>query len=177
MISKSWRSLVGASVVALGLLGVVGCTADNAQEAAPAVSESAAPAADDATLDCVRDRGWEIVVEEDGWSAPGVTEAQFETYSADVEECSQLHQTVQALEDISPEEWQTGYAETVESAQCLRDEGYDIPETPSFQAWQDSYFADREGSEQWVPWLFVPVDSLSTEEWRELEETCPQVGV
>lgn len=170
------RASAGAFAVMIGLL-LTGCAAGE-QQPDPVVTDSGAPAAesteDAALIDCVRDRGWEIVVDDEGWGAPGISEAQFDVYVADVEECGQLTSVIEPLEDISQERWEQAYARTVETARCLRGQGYDVPETPSFQVWQDSYFADESGAGQWVPWLFVPVPSMSSEEFRALEAICPQ---
>lgn len=127
---------------------------------------------------CLRDRGWEISnVDHEGWVAPGVSEAQFETYQSDVSECTEAHGgPIEPLENISEARWRQAYADVVESAECLRGQGFDIPETPSFQAWKETYFVNG-GADQWVPWGFVPVPSMSGDEFRTLESICPQVTV
>lgn len=179
---RHWRPLAGVFVVVMGLV-LVGCTADNGQPPGADASDvdspasgAAASSAVSSAVECLRDRGWEIVVDSEGFGAPGIPEAQFDAYVADVDECTRLNETIEPLEDIPPERWEKAYADTVESAQCLRDQGYDIPETPSLQAWRDSYFVD-DGASQWVPWGFVPVPSMSGSELRALEAICPQVGL
>lgn len=129
-----------------------------------------------ATVQCLRDRGWEIVVDGDGWGAPGVAEGQFGAYVADSEECARLNQTIVRPEGFSQERWEKGYAAVVESAECLRGQGYDIPQTPSFQAWKDSFFTEG-GTDQWMPWGFVPVPTMGVAAVLALEAVCPQVGV
>ncbi len=176
------RTRVGVLVVAAALL-LAGCTGGDGHEpgvgspdAGSPVAEGGESSAVSATVECLRDRGWEIVVDDEGWAAPGVAETQFDAYVAEVEECTRLNETIEPLEDISQERWEKRYAAVVESAQCLRGQGYDIPETPGFQAWKDSFFVDG-GEHQWVPWGFVPVPSMSGSEFRALEEICPQVSV
>jgi hypothetical protein len=184
---KHSRALRSVFFVAVGLLAV-GCSTGGQQsgvdapEGGTSLTESGLSAGGQATLECLRDRDWEIVdidVDADGnesWTAPGVFGAQAEAYYADMAECTELNTTIRPLEDISQEEWEQAYAATVESAECLRGQGYDVPATPTFQAWKDSYFVDESGAGQWVPWGFVPGE-MSQSAFEELEATCPQVGL
>lgn len=182
-----------ARVALLGIFllvgpAVAGCTSDNSGAVNPDEPDEGvtAPNAQDvadfeATVACMRDRGWEIVVDDNsdgtfGFGAPGISEDQFTAYTADVEDCTRLNSHIKSLDDYTDEEWETAYDKTVESAECLRGQGYDIPATPSFQAWKESYYAG-DGSQQWVPWGFVPVPSMSGDEARALEAICPQVGL
>lgn len=180
---KHSRALSSVFFVAVGLLAV-GCTTDGQQSGVDAsgsgtsVTEAGLSTERLSIIECLRDRGWEIVdvdVDADGnesWTAPGVQDPQAEAYFADVAECTELNTTIEPLEDISQEEWERGYAVTVESAECVRGQGYDVPETPTFQAWKDSFFVN-DGTGEWRPWAFVP-DEMSSSAFEALEARCPQ---
>lgn len=154
---------------------VTGCSGDPQQ---PRLETDAAKQSSDfldASVACMRERGWDIEVrEDDSWYAPGVSEEQYDAYVADTNECQEQNETIEQPEDVSAERWKNGYDAVVESAECLRDQGYDIPKAPSFQAWKDSFFAGG-GANQWLPWGFVPVPSMSADEFTSLEKVCPQV--
>jgi hypothetical protein len=167
--------LIGPFSAVVVLLAVAGCSADSGQPSAgPSNSQAGSSGANPVAL-CMRDRGWAIeVVNSESWKAPGVTEGQWSAYMADSQECAAQHEVIERPEDVPDERWEQTYTKTVESAECLRSQGYDIPETPSFQVWKDSYFVDG-GANQWVPWGFVPVPSMDREEFSALEAICPQV--
>ena len=186
------RLAVPGLVVLLGVL-LGGCTSDNKVAPAPDSSTIGAPvsgaqnaqdAADfAATVACLRDRGWDIVVDDNdgsdgttGFSAPGVSEDQYSAFLADSDDCNRQNAHIKSLDDYTDEEWKTGYAKIVASAECLRGQGYDIPETPSFQAWKESFY-NGDGSQQWIPWGFPQLQSLSVPDAKALEAICPQVGL
>lgn len=130
----------------------------------------------DAVMECIHERGWEAVAHDDDsiGSPLGLPEGQLDAYSADVDECLAIHFPPVEPEDVSDERWQEFYEETIESAECLREQGYDIPEAPSLPAFRDSYFTG-DATDQWVPWMFVPVSTLDRGEFEALEGACPQV--
>lgn len=183
---KHSRALRSVFFVAVGLLAV-GCSTDGQQSGADApeggtsLTEAGLSASTSDIIECLQGRDWEIVdidVDADGnasWTAPGALGAQGEAYNADVAECTQLHTTIRPLEDISQEEWEQAYAFTVESAECVRGQGYDVSETPTFQAWKDSFFVN-DGSGEWRPWAFVP-ENMSQSTFEDLEATCPQLSM
>lgn len=164
-------------ILLVGVLTLTGAGCSGSEESPGPVGSTAAAAASglDAARQCIRDRGWEIVEESDGFSSPpGIPASQFDIYTADSEECLALYVPPVPASAVSDARWEEFYAEVVESAECLRGEGVDVPDTPSFQALKDSYLT-ADGAEQWGPWGFVPVTSMDSNETRALEKTCPQV--
>jgi len=172
-LGKLFMALLGAVV---GLL-VAGCSSDNQQPRPETKTAEQSSEMLDASVACMRERGWDIEVREDeSWYAPGVSEEQYDAYVADTNECREANETIEQPEDVSAERWKNGYDAVLASAECLRDQGYDIPKAPSFQAWKDTFFVG-DGANQWLPWSFVPVPSMSADEFTSLEENCPQVEV
>lgn len=64
------------------------------------------------------------------------------------------------------EEWQPFYDRQLANAACLQEQGIDVPPEPSFDEFVDS-------SGRWTAYDAVP-DSVSEEEWLELNRSCPQ---
>jgi len=60
------------------------------------------------------------------------------------------------------------YAYQLEVAQCLRDEGYAIPEASSLEAFVAGYAT----GDIWLPYSFVHTTSQA--EWNRLQVACPQ---
>lgn len=63
------------------------------------------------------------------------------------------------------------YAWMLDSQRCIENEGYELPEPPSWEAWRDR------GDGRYSPHRHVSEDgSLPTEDFHALIETCPQGG-
>ncbi len=65
------------------------------------------------------------------------------------------------------------YRFNLELAECLRAEGYEISQAPSFETWRDSIGNAR----VWHPYNDVAPLNLSQTEWDRLNMVCPQYGV
>lgn len=57
-----------------------------------------------------------------------------------------------------------------EVAECLRENGYEIPPAPTLETWIDS-FSDP-SQDPWLPYAFLP--RLGREAWAEVSKLCPQ---
>jgi hypothetical protein len=99
---------------------------------------------------CMRELGWEVEVDPDGVSRTEVPEAQDDVFNADSDAClKQLGvDTARALTDQEVS-WLYEYSRI--SADCLRDAGYAVEDTPSFQRFRDLY-----ATNPWFPWSGVP---------------------
>jgi hypothetical protein len=170
------RQLIPAIALVAAVIGLGGCaTAPQAQREPTPISQDdlakLAVEGREKIVDCLRERGWDVNLEVDGWSMEGVSEQQSDAYSRDQGECQDLS----GLNDISvppltDDRLKDIYAYEVELADCLRSEGYDIPEAPSEQAFMDRYTTE----DAWFAYKFV--EPTSEERWTALQTSCPQYG-
>lgn len=167
------RQLITTAAFVAILVGLGGCAAAGPDEGAvpdPASPELIAEGRA-AVVTCLQERGWDVTLEVDGWSSTGITDAQADAYGRDQDECTEES----GLNDIpvaplTPERLAEIYAHEVESAECLRAEGYEIPETPSEQSFSELYTTEK----AWYAYRFV--EEPSQEKWSALQVTCPQFG-
>lgn len=126
-----------------------------------------------AVASCLRESGWAVdFSESDGsYEVAGVPEAQASQLQADELACGEefLPEAV-GVSEVTPEQWTQMYAAELEVAECLRGEGYDVPEAPTEQAFVDSYVSGT--GEPWSPYASVP--ALGDSEWNRLNTACPQ---
>jgi len=63
------------------------------------------------------------------------------------------------------------YQQVLELAECLRQQGYDIPQAPSEETWIDSW-----PTGPWSPYnaLALPTGQAGQDEWDRLNVACPQ---
>ena len=157
-------------------MGLAGCTS------APRVDPDAAPPSRDElaamaqearekVVDCLQERGWDVVLEADGWSMEGATAEQADAYERDQRECQELSGANDIpVPPLTDERLEELYAYEVELAECLRAEGYDIPEAPSEQAFVELYTTE----DAWYAYRFVT--PTSEDAWKALQVSCPQFG-
>jgi len=114
---------------------------------------------------CMAEKGWEAVQQPDGSFSFETTEEQRELFLDENLACLELIGA--NLEPVkSDEEWLAIYESLVEVHECLNAQGLQLPEPPSFQAWQDM-------QRNWGPYGDVPLDVIE-ERLSELEGACPQ---
>lgn len=172
------KTLNVAGGALLGLLILVGCSSEPSADAEP--SSSSAPVAEQDMASsqyseshelaaCVNEKGWDVTVDErDGGIAFEGTEAQMDQYQQDMEACMSESEDEVAFEDFTTEQWDEYYQAETDRAACLRDEGVNVPEIPSQQAFIDSF----QGDEPWTAYSFV--GEVSEDDWYRLNEACPQ---
>lgn len=77
------------------------------------------------------------------------------------------------IESRTPEDWHNEYEKSIKEADCLRQQGYTIPEQPSEQAFIDSFMqADDSGNVPWSGWNYLP--TLPQDEYYRLQSTCAE---
>ena len=140
---------------------LTGCAGEEPRE-----PTSHATSAEDATnrqSACLRDRGWEVSITDDGAisiSSSSVSEEQLDLYRKDAEECGEgLLPDPAAFTD---EQWSEMYTAVTNSADCLAKQGYEAPDRPTLQA-----FIDMDGG--WSPY-----SEIDTYDFERLEDLCPQ---
>lgn len=170
------RRLLAGLVAITSLATIAGCGSDETQSApAPAAPNTAtdrfAPQREVAS--CLRESGWAVdFSESDGsYEVTGVPEAQSSQFQADELACGDkfLPDAV-GVSEVTPEQWTQMYTAELGVAECLRQEGYDVPEAPTEQSFVDSYVSGT--GKPWSPYASVP--ALGDSEWKKLNTTCPQ---
>ncbi len=118
-------------------------------------------------MDCLQARGFNAKVYEGvGVMLPA------EQLEAAEEAGGQCWQEVDARFPGAPElSKEQEYYLHLETAECLRAQGYDIPEAPTLETWLETY-EDPDGP--WLPYLYVPQDP---DTFWALVEICPQPGM
>lgn len=181
MPAMTTRTIVG--VVGLIVLMTSSCTGSPAPDEASSQTGQPSTSSDGATLSpdqeygqlvaqCLRDKGWPVEFNpRDRSTSVDYPAAQEEAYLADRAECDA--QFSDRLEEplTSPEDprWQEQYEFHLNSAECLRQEGYSIPEAPSFEVYVEQYLAGAENA--WLPYGFVP--AMDEAALLALQEKCP----
>lgn len=160
--------LGGAAVV----LALAGCAGSPVPESTGNGSEQ--PAASEVTelvVGCLQDAGWDVILQSDGYEIRNLTEAQTASYELDEAECQEASGwNDMAAEELTPERLSVMYDDELVRADCLRAEGFDVPEAPSRQSYIDRYT----GEDPWYAYKFVEPADLSEAEWTALQEKCPQ---
>lgn len=171
------RRLLAGLVAVTTLATITGCGGEGTP-ASPTPGAATTTAADRfapqrAVATCLRENGWAVdFSESDGsYEVTGIPEAQASQLQTDELACGEefLPEAVGASE-VTPEQWTQMYTAELEVAECLRDEGYAVPEAPTEQAFVDSYVSGT--GEPWSPYASVP--ALDDSEWNRLNTTCPQ---
>ena len=168
------------AIVAIPVLAVLVLTAcgPDVPEAAPEVSPAATAGSTRVSgehagayelADRVDQKGWDVKVDErDGGIAFEGTEDQMDQYQCDMEECMSRHDDGTDLKDFTAEQWDEYCEAESERAECLREQGVNVPRMPSRQAFIDSFGT----SEPWIAYSFV--GEVSEDEWCRLNRACPQ---
>ncbi|QTX03346.1 hypothetical protein [Agromyces archimandritae] len=161
MPQNSWRVICGAGILALcGTLS--GC-------AALPEHQSSVPRATSAEdfqqrlAACMDARGWSSTPGADGTAEFEVPLEQESAFTEDNDAC-----TVEAgggEVELSDADYERLYEAVVELRECLNEEGFEIPEPPSFHEFRD-------GSGEWTPYTMIDQEELFTR-LDELNEACP----
>lgn len=119
---------------------------------------------------CMGDRGFPSVRDGIGVGFT-VHDDQRPAYEQALADCStEVDTQLPPAEVFSDEEF---YWATVRAGQCLEGLGYEISSPPS----EDAFVESLRGIEPpWSPYLDLPL-TMSMEEWRRVNEACPQPGL
>lgn len=116
-------------------------------------------------VECMAELGFPGRWTSDGYSQP-IPDDQTERYLEVLAECDKAVGWDQVPE-WTEEQWREEYESLKESAECLRSEGYDIPDAPSFEVYLEN--------PNYTPYRYVsPSAGVSIAEWRRLNDVCPQ---
>lgn len=131
---------------------------------------SLAPAAD-VVYRCLTDKGWDVTIDWQGGievDSESVPVEQYDIFDADSDACWAVIDD--RVKSMQPEEISEIYDDELTTRECLIDEGYSIDDPPSEQQYIDTFHGRR-----WSAYgNNIPLDTLSDEEWRALNEKCPQ---
>lgn len=172
------RPLPVVLVLALALVGCASPAADSSELVAGLTPEEAqyieqANQAVERTGQCLIDRGWNVEIAPDGWGVTDLDATQKSAYDADVADCqAETGMASMAPLPDSPERSHRLYEYEADLAECLRDEGFDVPETPSEQVFVDRYKTDN----PWFAYATLDPGEVGPERWAEIEATCPPYG-
>lgn len=148
-------STVGVMALLLG-----GCAVPSGGSGVPRPSSRAE--ATELLAECLRERGWEVTVNPvDGGIDSEYPSDQEDAASADSKACYESTGANQARE-LTADDYIRGYAMMLESLKCLREQGVDLPDAPSFQEYVDS-----KGN-------YTPYRDLPDGRYEELLTACPQ---
>jgi hypothetical protein len=112
--------------------------------------------------ECMTERGWIVTVDPvDGGVSAEFSSDQEDAYSADTDACYESTGANQARE-LTQDDYAKGYAMMLESLECLRNEGVDLPDAPSYQA-----YVDLKG-------MYTPYRDMPDGRYEELLTACPQ---
>ncbi len=127
-----------------------------------------------AMADCLRGQGFEPVVEGAGVSVGKFPTSQALAVEAAYETCEgEMESIFIDLPDGEPipeAELEDMYRLQTGVAECLELHGYAVPAPPSMEAWVDSYNEEA----PWDPYLGIPAAVSTEEEWRSINDACPQ---
>lgn len=115
---------------------------------------------------CMEAEGWDSELQSDGSYRFSYEEAQSDAFNA---------ANVKCIDDAggnlpivrSDEDWRGIYDFYLGSVECLRSNGEDVPDAPSFTVWEESNFA-------WAPYATVNPANMTMERFLELTTACPQ---
>ncbi|QAV70704.1 hypothetical protein ESZ53_09810 [Salinibacterium sp. UTAS2018] len=182
-------SLLSLSLVLVGLFLVASCAQhDVGQAAGHSVSPDATDVdpdglvngkstfelADEIVDACMSEFGWLPI--EDGPGAGGVTvpEGQGDQYDANLEECVAEASATFPPAPMSERAIRERYSLELEARLCLMQQGYEISEPPSEQAWVEQFAGDISASPLWLPYFEIITDpAVSQATLAELRVACP----
>ncbi|WP_296137596.1 hypothetical protein [uncultured Tessaracoccus sp.] len=122
---------------------------------------------------CVEEDGWELEVDRVERSftvAGGVPEEQQQAWEATRKRCEEQFagQKEPQFESRDDPRWPEAHELQRQLAECLRNEGYEIPEPPTLDVFVDQAMA----GDWWLAWAHLP--ELDETAHRHLMEVCPE---
>ena len=195
--------IVAASALALTATSLVAACSSGSD--APAATAYAAPAwfaqqaqereqARVALQTCLDGKGWSVTVNEfGGASEPFSDDAEMTRYHADMVDC----RASAGLSDQAPTQQQAeqAYRGALDTAACLRAQGFEVPDAPSEQSWVEAFLTASSdaataggtaeagddnvtSSQVWSPYgelvAAAQDDQAQLTKISDAEKTCPQ---
>ena len=116
---------------------------------------------------CLEDLGFFVTVRGNAllYTDPG---GQMAAYNEASTTCSE--EIDARYPEAPPPTPQEEYDHNIQMAECLRSEGYDIPQAPTYETWLDT----RLNENSWYPYTYI---NVAIEEWDRLNRVCPQYGI
>ncbi|WP_157000933.1 hypothetical protein [Agromyces laixinhei] len=136
-----------------------GCSATAGANGMPPPTSQAD--ANERMANCLEESGWTVKVDPAGGIESEYPSEQEDAYSADVGSCFDST-GVNQVRQLSQDEYREGYELMQETLQCLRGEGLDLPDAPSYQQFADSNAA------------YSPYRDVPDERFDEMIAACPQ---
>lgn len=170
------RLMASVSVAASLLLAGCANQTPEALQTADSVDLGIHPEFGAIMASCMVDRGWDTVVSGDGGISSTIPEGQDESYDADLAACQEEHGFDAIAPALTEPELRRLYLMELDTADCLRDEGYDPGQPPSEQSFVDAALIDGNA---WDPYAEVYTTSnsqVSEDEYFALLEKCPRPG-
>jgi hypothetical protein len=116
-----------------------------------------------ARVECLQDRGWESELDETtGQIYTPVPESDENAFDEDDAACFD-ELGVDPDRSLTSAEFDTLYAQYLEGAHCIEQQGFVVSEPPSRQVFQETYETNA-----WVPWTEVGDDDFA-----EVLDRCP----
>lgn len=125
-----------------------------------------------ALIECMEGKGWDPIY--DDRDLPSMTfldvpRDQEDRLTADQAACQEELGLSEPAPDFTDAQLADIYRFEVETAECLRKLGVDIPDPPSEQAFKDRYTT----RDPWTAYGFV--NQVGEERWYYLNQECPQI--
>lgn len=157
MVGSNMPRFIRVTVCVIALLSLpTGCAGSGENPPPPEESQVSEEAArDQARAQCLREKGFDVELLEGGGVGMGLPREQVDAFQAANDECDEAlgFQTRPLGED----ELRELYASYMNSAQCLREKGYEIGQAPSLQEFIDGF-----ATSPWTPWLDLPAEQVIT---------------
>jgi len=94
------------------------------------------------TATCLADKGWNIEIERPGEFTAMVPPGQESAHQADYKACLIEHRIgIQPAPPVNPQWAEREYAAQTKARACLVDEGYAVPELPSYRVYEDEFLS------------------------------------
>ncbi len=165
MTNRLRREVAPAGALML-LVVLAACAGPNTLQQRPTAFPSSDAEFQELLHDCMEDAGWPSEKQDDGVYRYSSSDEQRDAFDAANAGC------IEAIGGNLPlarsdGEWRDLYDFYEESVACLREHGVDAGEPPSFSVWAESDYL-------WSPYASVNPESMTTEQFTELTNACPQ---
>lgn len=102
--------------------------------------------------DCLRDKGWDVTLADDGGIQSEGDSSQNGAFAADSTACNApIRAAAIPMSAWSQESWDELYQAKKSEADCLAALGYNVPPAPS----RDLFIENTLAGNQWTPWVVV----------------------
>lgn len=174
MVLVSWSRRTLVTVVVVGSVAVSGCSSDEPGATAQSTSPVEQISSAERIGQCLNDQGWDVTYSAiDDSLEYVINQDQKSSYDAAFQSCEEeFGEEVIAYADFTQEMWDDLYELESATADCLRDVDIVVPAIPSEATFIERY----QSSDPWTSYGFVDTGALSSSEWEQLNESCPQPG-